>query len=152
VNGKGFRFRAQAALDLRVREHEASLRELAHAESEQQRAMAGVEAATRTLDEAKRTADAAMRTATSASDLQWYRFWIIRLDRERALCVAALEKQNEVVAAARSACLAARQRRESLERFRDKAQTAHLDAEAANERKLIDELATRRFAAKGERA
>lgn len=147
-----FRFRAQAALDLRVREHETALRELAHAESEQQRATARVDAAARTLDEARRTADAAMRTATSAADLQWYRFWIVRLDHERAMCVAALETQNEMVAAARIACLAARQRRESLERFRDKSQAAYLAAEADTERKLIDELATRRFAAKAERA
>jgi flagellar export protein FliJ len=147
-----FRFRAQAALDLRVREHEAALRELARAESEQQRADAQLQLAARTLEEGKRTADAAVRTATSAADLQWYRFWIVRLDRERGVCAAAVQRQSEVVAAARSACLAARQRRESLERFRDKAQAASLEAEAATERKLIDELATRRFAVKAERA
>jgi flagellar export protein FliJ len=141
-----FRFRAQAALDLRVREHDATLRVLAHAEAEQQRARGRLEAADRTLSDAKCTADEAVRTATSASDLHWYRFWIVRLDRERTAFRVALEMHDAAVATARTATLAARQRRESLERFREKGQAAHLAVEAATERKLIDELATRRFA------
>ena len=145
-----FRFRAQAALDLRVREHDAALRELARAETEQQQARTRLESAERTLDEARRTADDAVRTATGVADLHWYPFWIVRLDRERAELATALDAHDTIVATAREACLAARQRRESLERFREKAQAAHRAAEAALERKVIDELATRRFAVRQE--
>jgi flagellar biosynthesis chaperone FliJ len=45
----------------------------------------------------------------------------------------------------------ARQRRESLDRFKTKARVAYDAAEADAERKLIDELATRRFAAARDR-
>jgi flagellar biosynthesis chaperone FliJ len=40
----------------------------------------------------------------------------------------------------------AKQRRESLDRFRKKALAAHAEAEQAAEMKMIDELATRRYA------
>lgn len=141
-----FRFRAQAALDLRRREHEQSLRELAHAETEQQRARALVEAAECALVEAKRTADSAMRTLTSASELHWYQIWIVRLDRERGGVMAALEARGRDVARAREACARTRQRQESLERFREKALATFHAAEDARERKMIDELATQRYA------
>jgi flagellar export protein FliJ len=145
-----FKFRAQAALDLRVREHDAALRELARAEAEQQQAEGRLNEAMRALGDAKRTADEVARTVRSAADLHWHRMWILRLDHERASRVSTLDAQKAAVADARAACLEAQRRRESLERFREKAYTAHLAGEAAVERKSLDELATQRFATKAE--
>jgi flagellar export protein FliJ len=79
--------------------------------------------------------------------LQWYRFWILRLDHERRTQVTTLAAREETVRHAATACMRARQRRESLARFREKAQSRFETAELAAERKLIDELATRRYAA-----
>jgi flagellar export protein FliJ len=142
---RSFRFRAQPALDLRRREHDATQRALARADSERQRARDLVDAADRGLADARSDADDASRGLKSRAELEWYRFWIIRLNRERAALEAALGVCVAAVAEARAAGLAARQRREALERLRQKAYAAHLHAEAAAERKIIDELATQRF-------
>ena len=142
-----FRFRAQPALDLRRREHDAAQRELARADAERQRARDRLEASEGTLTAARREADAAAATAGAGGDHEWYRFWILRLEQERAACVIDLQQRDAAVAAARAASLEARRRREALERFREKALTAHVAGEAARERKAIDELATQRYAA-----
>jgi flagellar export protein FliJ len=143
-----FRFRAQPALDLRRREHDAAQHALARADAERQRVKQRFEAAERAVAAARRDADDAARTAGLGGEIEWYRFWIIRLDRERDALEAALRAHDAAVAEARRACLAARQRQEALERFREKAYGAHVAEENAAERKLIDELATRRFAAR----
>jgi flagellar export protein FliJ len=142
-----FRFRAQPALDLRRREHEATQLALARADAERQRARGRFEAGARALDTAQREADAALRAHESHEDLEWYRFWIVRLERERAAMQAACHASEAAVTGARAACLAARQRREALERLREKAYAAHAAAEADAERKVIDELAARRYVA-----
>ena len=141
-----FRFRAQPALELRRREHDAAQRELARADAERLRARQRLELAEEAFAEAQREADTAARTEGTGTDHEWYRFWIVRLDRERAARKAELETHDAALAAARTACLTARQRREALERFRDKAFTAHRALEAAVERRAIDELATQRHA------
>ena len=78
--------------------------------------------------------------------------WIIRLDRERDIAKSVLAQHDAVLAAARALCLQARQRCESLERFREKAHRAFLEAEAAEERKIIDDLATQRYALRADEA
>ena len=143
-----FRFRAQAALDLRRREHEERQRLLAIAEAERQRASDGLIEREQALADARRSADHAAGLRGSATDALWYRIWILRLDRDRAAMAAALQKREAAVAEASAACLQARVKREALERFRDKAYAEFVAAEAAEERKTIDELATRRFNAR----
>jgi flagellar export protein FliJ len=98
------------------------------------------------LTEARAKASAAQRTLTDCTALQWYQFWILRLDHERTAHAATLAAREEAVTLARAACLRAQQKRDSLERFRDKARHAYQAAESATERKLFDELATRRYA------
>ena len=102
---KKFKFRAQAALDLRQRELEAAQRQLARTEE--------------LRDAARRRLEQADEAATGA-------------------------REHDVTQAA-AACMRAKQRRESLDRFRKKAQAAHEEAELAAEMKVIDELATRRY-------
>jgi flagellar export protein FliJ len=142
-----FRFRAQPALDLRRREHDVAQRALARAVAERQRARSRFEAAGHALAEAAREANEAARTREALHDAEWYRFWIVRLEQERAALHGPLAACEAAVVAAREQCLAARQRSEALERLREKAYVAHLAEEAAAERKVIDELAARRFAA-----
>lgn len=114
---RSFRFHPQPALDLRRREHDATQRALARADAERQRARDLVDAADRALADARRDADDANRESKSRAELEWYRFWIVRLNRERAALEAALRVCVAAVAEARAACLAARQRREALERL-----------------------------------
>lgn len=140
-----FRFRAQAALDLRRRELASAQVDLARAERDREVARNGVARATAARDEARQTAATHGSGAQPAQELQWYRFWILRLDHERRAAASRLEARDADVAAASAACLRAKQRCESLERLREKALGAHRRAEAEAERKMIDELATRRF-------
>jgi len=140
-----FRFRAQPALDLRRRELADAQADLARAERDRDEAREGVARATAALAEARCAAAAHGSAAQAASELQWYRFWILRLDHERRAAASRLESREADVAAASAACLLAKQRCESLERLREKALSAHRLAEAEAERKLIDELAARRF-------
>lgn len=146
-----FRFRAQAALDLRRREHEAAQRELARADAERQRAHVRVEAAGRALAAARGEADGDAHRPDSRPRLEWYQFWILRLERERAVLCEGLRASETAAAGARARCLEAQRRRESLERLREKAGASHAAAESAAERKMIDELAARRFTSRRDR-
>ena len=141
-----FRFRAQPALDLRRREYEAAQRALARADAERQHVNAHVQFAERAAAQARTDADNAARIAPGTAGGEWYRFWIVRLDRELSTAKEKLEAHDARLAAARSACLQARQRFEALERLREKAYAAYRAGEAAAERKTIDELATQRYA------
>ena len=142
-----FKFRAQAALDLRTRQLQEAQRELARAEGDREVARRRLAAAEQSLVEARATASEAQQTITDCSALQWYRFWILRLEHERKAHVATLAARDEAVARAAAICQQAQQKKESLHRFRDKARAGYEAEEAAAERKLIDELATRRYAA-----
>lgn len=142
-----FRFRAQAALDLRARELQQAQRELARAEGVRDAARRALEDAGAEAARARTEAAAAQRTSSDVAGLEWYRFWILRLDYQRAAYATALTAREQDVAQAVAACLRARQKHDSLDRFRDKARAAHDAAQHAAETKLIDELATRRFAA-----
>jgi flagellar export protein FliJ len=147
----GFKFRAQPALDLRRREYETAQRVLARADAERQHAHTRLEAAERAAAQARGETDDAARTPKAGRDREWYRFWIVRLDREREAAAATLAHHDAAVTAARTACLQARQRCEALERFRDKAHSAYLAGLAAEERKIIDDLATQRYALRPDR-
>jgi flagellar export protein FliJ len=141
-----FKFRAQAALDLRARELAAAQRELARAEGVRDAARQRVTQADAEIVRARLQAAEAQQTATTVSGLEWYRFWILRLVHERTAHAATLAAREEDVARAAAACMRAHQRRESLDRFKEKARDAFDAAQQAAEMKLIDELATRRFA------
>ena len=140
-----FKFRAQAALDLRSRELEQAQRELARAQELRDAAARRLEEADAAAARAREQGAGAQRTAKAVTELEWYHFWILRLAHERTALVAALAAREEDVKRAAAACMRARQRRESLVRFKDKARAAYDEAQRAAEMKLIDELATRRF-------
>jgi len=142
-----FRFRAQAAVDLRQREYDGARRVMA-------RASLDLRAAREVFDEAHARLTCAhercaheMAQAFDAARSQWYRFWIVRLEHERAVCAQAVTAREREVALASAACLRTRQRLEALERFRDKATRAWEHAAAAEEQKQIDALATLRHVA-----
>ena len=143
---KKFKFRAQAALDLRARELADAQRQLARTEELRDAARRRLQQADTDATSAREQATEAQRTSTDVATLQWYRFWIIRLDHERVAHATTLAARERDVTQAAAACMRARQRRESLDRFRKKALAAHAEAEQAAEMKMIDELATRRYA------
>ena len=140
-----FRFRAQAALDLRQREYDDARRVLARATLD-----------LRAADEVRTEADARivaareqgtreMRGTIDAARWQWHRSWIVVSSTSGPMCAAA-SRHGSVMSRGQR-----RPRRQSapagaksLERFRDKARLAWEHAVAAEEQKQIDELATLR--------
>lgn len=142
-----FRFRAQAAIDLRQREYDDARRVLA-------RALLDVRAAEEVRTEADARIIAAreqgareMRGMIDTARWQWHQSWILRLEHERAVCAADVAARERDVARASLAAQKARQRVEALERFRDKARRAWDYAVEAEEQKQIDVLATLRHVA-----
>ena len=142
-----FRFRAQAALDVRLRDETEAQRELARAQGDRDAARLDLEAAVDAAAQARVAATDASRVAMSVGQLQWYQSWIVRLGHEQDAAAATVSLREAAVSRAVETLVGARRRRESLDRFKTKARNAHAGAGAAAERKLIDELATRRHAA-----
>jgi flagellar export protein FliJ len=140
-----FRFRAQVALEMRRRELATAQANLAKAERDRDAAREGVARAAVAVTEAQQATATQIGNRHSANELEWYRFWILRLEHERKAAGSRLQAREADVAKASAACRHAKQRCESLERLREKALRAHHAKEADAERKLIDELATRRF-------
>lgn len=142
-----FRFRAQAALDLRRREDDDASRALSRSEQQLSVALRGLEEADQRLVHAYGMAHEGMPPPDRVIDRDWYRFWIVRLEQERAA-------RRREVATCREAFEAARERRrntwqrvEALERFKEKALDAHERARLREEQKQSDEFGTLRYVA-----
>ena len=144
---KPFRFRAQAAIDLRQREYDAARRVLARTSLDLRAAEEVRTEADVRIIAAREQGAREMRGTIDTARWQWHQSWILRLEHERAVCAADVAARERDVARAAAAAQRARQRVEALERFRDKARRAWDHAVEAEEQKQIDVLATLRHVA-----
>src|SRR3989442_2388840 len=119
-----FRFRAQAALDLRQREYDAARRVLARADTDLRAARHMLVERDQALENGRTQCANAQATAGPATQLEWYRFWIVRLEQERASHAAVVTACEREGAAASAAGLRARQRLETPGRVKQKATAA----------------------------
>jgi flagellar biosynthesis chaperone FliJ len=140
-----FRFRAQAALQLRRREHDQALAHLG-------RAQAALVLAQHDLDEAEReiaSADKAvrdlLRSPTTEQELAWYRSWRLRWAAERFKRAQARRTREADVQSAMKAVATTHQRVRSLERLHDHALAAWRRDAEREDRKTMDGLAATRF-------
>ena len=145
--GKAFTFRAQPALDLRRREHDARRRALATAEFELASERRRFDQACDTLCVARDELEREMRETHAVPQLGWHRVWIHRLERSRSALASALAEKEARVAVAMAECAMARQRLESLERLKNKARRVWDDAERTREQRELDAVATMRYQA-----
>lgn len=141
-----FRFRPQAALDLRRRQQEAA--QLAVSEARQQE-----EAAEAHRHEAASAFEAAATRAREADAVGgdvtlsiWYRNWIRAQRRELARCEAIAEDRRMQLREAESRLVEARRRVRVLERLRAHHWAEHQQRERQVEQRALDELATLQFA------
>jgi flagellar biosynthesis chaperone FliJ len=144
---KAFRFRAQAAIDLRQREYDEARRVLARASLDLRAAEELRTEADARIIAAREQGTREMRGSIDTGRWQWHQSWILRLEHERAVCVTDVAARERDVERASATALRARQRVEALERFRNKARTAWERAMAADEQKQLDVLATLRHVA-----
>ncbi|MGE3276348.1 MAG: flagellar FliJ family protein [Vicinamibacterales bacterium] len=147
-----FRFRAQAALDLRRQREEAADRALAVAQAAVRAAEAEVAAAREALEGAYRDGAAGVAAATAAHELAWYRNWITR--RQQALAAKRRAEQERRAEAhrAQEAAMQARRDRMALDKLRDRAWRAHQLAERRAEQKELDLLGALKHGARAQAA
>jgi flagellar export protein FliJ len=146
-----FRFRAQAALDLRITQEEAALRVLARAQNDAERARARVDEASHAVVAADRQFQFSQHEGISGSLLGWHRSWIAKQRQE----VEARKREAATSAAAVDRAAASvrdtHRRRRTLERLRDRSRRAH-DLEAGRQdTREMNMLAGLRYLAKDDR-
>jgi flagellar export protein FliJ len=143
--GQRFTFRAQPALDLRRREHDAARRALAVAEHQLSLDERRFGEARDTLSDARRVFAHTLRDPSAETPVAWHRVWMLRLEQALRAHAASVEASAARVATAREEWARTRQRAESLARLKDKAQQAWARAEELRERKESDALAVMRY-------
>jgi flagellar export protein FliJ len=142
-----FRFRAQAALDLRQKEEDAARKRLVEAERASRDASARVDEARARVGQAAESLVSSQSEGAPAWFLGWHRSWMTkqRLEvdarsRDAAVSAAAAERATASV-------LDAHKRRRTLERLRDRLRHRHAAEAARRERRDMDDLAVLRFLA-----
>ena len=140
-----FRFRAQAALQLRRREHDQALVGLARAQTAvavAQRSVEEADAAVRDIDARLKEAT---RTPVAGCPLDWYRSWRLRCQADRALREQHRQACEVELRNATSVAETTQKRVRSLEQLRDDALASWRQAASREEQKTMDALATTRF-------
>jgi len=140
-----FRFRAEAALDLRRREEKDALLVRARAEARFREAHATLVAEERRRETAQANLVLIQRQGSEVETILWHRNWIVRLAANVDQFRRELEERAKEVRAADALWREARKRRMALERMRDLAQHRFQKDELRQEMKSMDELARIRY-------
>jgi hypothetical protein len=140
-----FRFRAQAALQLRRREHDHALAHLARTQTALTAAQDLVDAADLAIREAESRLTDTMRAPTAQVQLDWYRSWRGRCRAERERCEHQRVAREAEMREATKVVSITHQRVRSLERLHDHALTAWRRAADQEELKIMDSLGATRF-------
>jgi len=141
-----FKFRAQAALDLRRREHDEALRRRAVTEAALVAADQAIAEAGKTIAAADQERAALMKgTVVEYSRLQWHQAWRARCLEERAQLQARRTQREEDLQQATLYVSQTHRRLRSLERLREHALAAWMRAAQQDEQKTMDALAASRF-------
>jgi len=140
-----FRFRAAAALDLRLKQERDAEATYSRAEAAFRRVKAHREDVHRTRLEALQAELELQQRGADGTALTWHRTWIEGLVATAARLGHELEARAEVVAHAKRAWLEARRKRRTLERMRDRAWQRFRREQDRQERIVLDELARLRF-------
>jgi hypothetical protein len=146
-----FKFRAQAALELRRREHDETLRRRAAAEAALVAADRAVEAAEEVIAAADLERAALMQGAVvEYARVQWHQAWRIRCIEEKTQLQARRAQRDQELQLATLDVSQTHRRVRSLERLREHAVAAWTLATQQEERKTMDALAASRFVQEGE--
>lgn len=144
---RAFRFRAQAALDLRQREDDAAKRACAEAEGWLLGARGRERDARRALGDGQAAYGLHSGKGTTPHEQEWYRFWIAGLEQAVVAAAADVARFQAELDTRRTARQVTRQRVDALERFKQKARLVHEAAVLAEEQRLMDAAGTARFVA-----
>jgi hypothetical protein len=145
-----FRFRAEAALQMRRREHDRALVMLARAQAAFVAAQQGVEVAAKAVDDADRELKQALQTPDPQLPLGWYRSWRLKVREDHRAAEARRNACDKDVREATAEVSGSRQRVRSLERLRELALAAWERESRRSDQRTMDALAALRYAG-GER-
>jgi flagellar export protein FliJ len=145
-----FRFRAQAALELRRTQDEDAQRALGAAMRATSAAADALARAERDLVEAHQRALAEEAKATNTTRAIWYRNWIKWQQAVIAAARSALEARRDEERQAAARAMETRRRLRSLERLRDRMWKAFQLAERRAEQKEFDLLGGLRYVARAD--
>jgi flagellar biosynthesis chaperone FliJ len=140
-----FTFRAQAALELRRRQHDEALRQRATAFVALVSADAAVTAAQDAIAAADRERAALMQGAVEYVRVQWHQAYRLRCLEERTQLQARRTQRDQELQQATQHVSQTHRRLRSLERLREHALTAWMRAAQQDEQKTMDALAASRF-------
>ncbi len=144
---KPFRFRAEAALDLRKRVEDDARKTLSIAEEQSRQADARVDSAKAAACVAQDTLVSAQHAGISGWQIGWHQSWITRQRLEvNARSLDAATSAATVDRAATSV-RAAHQQRRTLERLRERMVRRHRTEATRHEQRDLDQLAGVRFSA-----
>jgi hypothetical protein len=141
-----FRFRAEAALALRRREHDRALVMLARAQAAFVAAQQGVEAAAKTVDDADRQLRQALQVRDPQLPLGWYRSWRLKVCEDHRAAEARRDARDKDMREASAEVSRSRQRVRSLERLRELALAAWEKDARRSDQRTMDGLAAMRYA------
>jgi flagellar export protein FliJ len=148
---RSFRFRAQAALQLRQREHDRALATLARAHTALTAAQQRLAEADHALAEGDDRLRDLTRTPAAHDLLGWYRSWRLRMHVDRQACEAVCREREADVECATSLVNDTRRQVRALERLHDKLLAAWRRESLRAEQKATDALAAVRFTRREER-
>jgi len=141
-----FRFRAEAALDLRRREHDRALVVLARAQAAFVAAQQGADAAAKAVGDADRALQQALLTPDPQLPLGWYRSWRLKVREDHRAADARRDARDKDVREANAEVSRSRQRVRSLERLRELALAAWERDSRQRDQRTMDALAALRYA------
>jgi flagellar protein FliJ len=143
-----YRFRAQAALDLRRKQDDEAQRALGEARRATLLAQRVVQRAEEDLAKSLRLAREKEGEPANVALAIWYRNWMRRQKLTIVAARQALDRQRDVERAAAEQAAQARRRLRSLERLRDRTWQAFLMVERRVEQKELDQLGTLQYVAR----
>jgi flagellar protein FliJ len=143
-----FKFRADAALDIRRKLEDEAQRALNTAHAAERQALESEDAARAALGRADEAARSGFQAVTAAGELIWQGNWMTGLQRDLARAQQTLAERRSVRQRAAENAQHARMQVLVLERLKERQWRAwQLEARRA-EQKALDELAGLRFAAR----
>ena len=140
---KTFRFSLQAVLVLRERAEQVAQQRCAQAVAAVLDADRRLKSAQTTLAQAQQLCRARLAAGVSADEFEQLRRYTVVLEERRARRQQELSQLRQRAELARQQLLVATQRREALERLRDRQRRGHEYQVARAEQKMLDELAHR---------
>ncbi len=143
-----FKFRAQAALDLRKRQDDEAQRNLADATRTRLLAETSVDVASAAVDESMQHARKALQSVASGDLHVWHRNWIVSRKQELAVRREALAKSRAAEQLARQRAQDARRALRSLERWFERVWRRHQQAQRRIEQRELDEMGALRYVAR----